>query len=83
MTRKAYALITVPAELSSEHRNDVSPSRGMGGGRTPRDVDGVISPATATVAAIQTALALRMLVGWPNFRPFVQPMDLWKADSAE
>jgi molybdopterin-synthase adenylyltransferase len=51
-----------------------------GGLQKTCDVDGVISPATATVAAIQTALALRMLVGWPNFQPFVQTMDLWKAE---
>jgi Dinucleotide-utilizing enzymes involved in molybdopterin and thiamine biosynthesis family 2 len=44
------------------------------------DVDGVISPATATVAAIQTALAFRMLVGWDDFQPFVQTVDLWKAE---
>jgi adenylyltransferase/sulfurtransferase len=51
-----------------------------GGLQKTCDVDGVISPVTATVAAIQTALALRMLVGWSDFQPFVQTMDLWKAE---
>jgi adenylyltransferase/sulfurtransferase len=51
-----------------------------GGLQKTCDVDGVISPVTATVAAIQTALALRLLVGWPDFQPFVQTVDLWKAE---
>lgn len=51
-----------------------------GGLQKTCDVDGVISPATATVAAIQTALALRLLVGWSDFQPFVQTVDVWKSE---
>lgn len=42
------------------------------------DVDGVLSSVTATVAALQCALALRLIVGWPDFRAYVQTIDVWK-----
>ena len=41
------------------------------------DVNGVISAVTATVAARQTALALRLLVGWPDFRATIETVDVW------
>jgi molybdopterin-synthase adenylyltransferase len=41
------------------------------------DVNGVISAVTATVAARQTALALRLLVGWPDFRASIETVDVW------
>jgi molybdopterin-synthase adenylyltransferase len=39
--------------------------------------DGVLSSVTASVAALQTSFALRLLVGWPDFKPFVQTVDVW------
>jgi len=45
------------------------------------DVNGIIAPATASVAALQTAMALRLLVGWPDFRCQIQQLDLWQATS--
>jgi molybdopterin-synthase adenylyltransferase len=44
------------------------------------DVDGVLSATTASVAALQTGLALRLLVGWNDFSPFVQTLDVWNAN---
>jgi molybdopterin/thiamine biosynthesis adenylyltransferase len=41
------------------------------------DVDGVLSSVTASVAALQCASALRLIVGWPDFRGFVQTLDVW------
>jgi molybdopterin/thiamine biosynthesis adenylyltransferase len=47
-------------------------------GRQPTcDVDGVLSSVTAAVAALQCASALRLLVGWPDFKGFVQTIDVW------
>jgi molybdopterin-synthase adenylyltransferase len=45
------------------------------------DVNGVISAVTATVAARQTALALRLLVGWPDFRTTIETIDVWTGAS--
>mgnify|MGYP001547735029 CR=1 FL=1 len=44
------------------------------------DIDGVISPITASVASLQTALALRYLAGWPDFAAFIQTIDVWNGD---
>jgi molybdopterin-synthase adenylyltransferase len=44
------------------------------------DVNGVLSPVTATVAAWQVAFTLRLLVGWDDFRSFVQTIDVWTGD---
>ena len=41
------------------------------------DVNGVLASATASVAASQTAMALRMIVGWPDFECRVHTMDVW------
>jgi molybdopterin-synthase adenylyltransferase len=41
------------------------------------DVDGVLSATAATVAARQTALAFRLLVGWPDFKCVVETTDVW------
>jgi adenylyltransferase/sulfurtransferase len=41
------------------------------------EVNGVLGPATASVAALQSALALRLLAGWDEFRSFVQTLDVW------
>src|SRR3954470_19176747 len=42
------------------------------------DVNGVISPITASVAAWQVAAALRLLVGWPGFECRIQSFDVWE-----
>jgi adenylyltransferase/sulfurtransferase len=44
------------------------------------DVNGVLGPATASVAALQSALALRLLSGWDGFRSFVQTLDVWSGE---
>ncbi len=45
------------------------------------DVNGVLSSTTATVAAAQSALALRLLVGWKDFRSYIQTMDVWTGEN--
>jgi molybdopterin/thiamine biosynthesis adenylyltransferase len=41
------------------------------------DVDGVLASTTASVAALQVAMALRMLVGWTDFECRVHAIDVW------
>jgi adenylyltransferase/sulfurtransferase len=41
------------------------------------DVDGVISPATASVAALQVAMALHLIAGWQDFAASIHTMDVW------
>ena len=41
------------------------------------DIYGVLSSTTAAVAALQVAAALRILVGWPDFRCSIQSIDVW------
>jgi molybdopterin-synthase adenylyltransferase len=41
------------------------------------DVDGVLAAATASVAALQTAFALRLIVGWNSFDCHVYTLDVW------
>jgi molybdopterin/thiamine biosynthesis adenylyltransferase len=45
------------------------------------DVNGIISPTTATVAAWQVSLALRILVGWSDFSCRIQSVDVWAGTS--
>jgi len=42
------------------------------------DVNGVIAPVTASVAALQVALVMRLLAGWDDFVAFIHTMDLWQ-----
>ena len=42
------------------------------------DVDGVLSSVTASVAALQVAMALRLIVGWDDFAAFIHTMDVWQ-----
>lgn len=42
------------------------------------ELNGVIASATASVAALQTAMALRMIVGWPDFKSRLHSFDIWK-----
>jgi molybdopterin-synthase adenylyltransferase len=44
------------------------------------DTAGVLNSVTATVAALQSTAALRILVGWPEFEPFIQTIDVWNGD---
>jgi len=41
------------------------------------DVNGVLSSTTATVAALQVAMSLRLIVGWPDFECHVHTLDVW------
>lgn len=41
------------------------------------DVDGVLASATASVAALQVAFGLRLIVGWPDFESYIHTMDVW------
>jgi hypothetical protein len=45
------------------------------------DVNGVLSSITASIAALQVALALRLIVGWHDYRGFIQSVDVWTSQS--
>lgn len=45
------------------------------------DVNGIISPTTATVASWQVSMALRLIVGWSNFSCRIQSFDVWAGTS--
>ncbi|MFL6463738.1 MAG: ThiF family adenylyltransferase [Bryobacteraceae bacterium] len=45
------------------------------------DVNGVISSTTASVAALQVAAALRLLVGARDFHPRIHSFDVWQETS--
>ena len=45
------------------------------------DVNGVIAPATASVAALQVAMTLRFLVGWSDFQARIHSSDVWDGTS--
>jgi molybdopterin/thiamine biosynthesis adenylyltransferase len=47
------------------------------------DVNGVIAATTAAVAALQVASALRLIVGWPDFRCRIHVMDVWEGTSKQ
>ena len=42
------------------------------------DVNGVLASATASIAALQVAMALRLLVGWPDFVCRIHTLDVWE-----
>lgn len=44
------------------------------------ELNGVIASATATVAAFQTAMVLRMIVGWANFESRLHSLDIWQGN---
>jgi molybdopterin-synthase adenylyltransferase len=44
------------------------------------DLDGVLNTITASVASLQSTLAMRVLVGWNEFESFVQTIDIWSAE---
>jgi adenylyltransferase/sulfurtransferase len=41
------------------------------------DVNGVLASTTASVASLQVAAALHLLVGWPDFCCSIRTMDVW------
>jgi molybdopterin-synthase adenylyltransferase len=45
------------------------------------DVHGVLASATASVAALQVALGLRVIVGWPDFACHIHTLDVWEGTS--
>ncbi len=47
------------------------------------DVNGVLASVTASVAALQVSLALRWLVGWPDFECRIHTMDVWEGTSKQ
>ncbi len=47
------------------------------------DVNGVLASVTASVAALQVSLGLRMLVGWENFQAKLHTMDVWEGTSKQ
>ena len=47
------------------------------------DVNGVLSSVTASVAALQVSLGLRLLVGWHDFRCRIHTMDVWDGSAKQ
>jgi molybdopterin/thiamine biosynthesis adenylyltransferase len=47
------------------------------------DVNGVLASTTASVAALQVALALRIIVGWDNFSCRIQTLDVWNGNAKQ
>ncbi|HEX4229235.1 MAG TPA: ThiF family adenylyltransferase [Bryobacteraceae bacterium] len=47
------------------------------------DVNGVLASTTAAIASLQVAAALRILVGWPDFRCSIQTMDVWEGSARQ
>jgi len=41
------------------------------------DVNGVLASTTASVASLQVAMSLRLIVGWPDFECYVHTFDVW------
>ncbi len=47
------------------------------------DVNGVLASVTASVASLQVATALRLLVGWPDFQARIHTLDVWEQTSKQ
>jgi molybdopterin/thiamine biosynthesis adenylyltransferase len=47
------------------------------------DVNGVICSVTASVASLQVAMALRLIVGWPDFGCRIHTFDVWEGSSKQ
>jgi molybdopterin-synthase adenylyltransferase len=45
------------------------------------DVNGVLASTTASIAALQVAMALRLLVGWPDFQSRIHTLEIWEGSS--
>lgn len=53
------------------------------GAQSTCDVSGVLASATASVAALQVALGLRILLGWNNFKARIHTMDVWEGTARQ
>lgn len=47
------------------------------------DVEGVLATASASVAALQVSLALRLIVGWDNFSARIHTLDVWQGTARQ
>ncbi len=47
------------------------------------DVNGVIAPVISSVASLQVAIAMRLIVGWPEFACRIQTLDVWEGSSKQ
>lgn len=47
------------------------------------DVNGVLAAATASVAALQSTIAMRLIVGWPDFACRILTLDVWTGESKQ
>ncbi|MGI8960046.1 MAG: ThiF family adenylyltransferase [Bryobacteraceae bacterium] len=47
------------------------------------DINGVLASTTAAVAALQIAIALRLLVGWSGFECRIHTLDVWEGTSRQ
>ena len=47
------------------------------------DVNGVIAPVTASVASLQVAMAMRLIVGWHDFACRIHTLDVWEGSSKQ
>jgi adenylyltransferase/sulfurtransferase len=54
-----------------------------GGVQPTCDVNGVLSPVTASVAALQVAMTFRLIAGWNDFAASIHTMDLWRGTAKQ
>jgi molybdopterin-synthase adenylyltransferase len=47
------------------------------------DVNGVLASTAAAVASLQVGAALRLLVGWPDFKCRIHTLDVWEGTSKQ
>jgi len=47
------------------------------------DVNGVLASTTASVASLQVAAALRLIVGWSGFECRIHTLDVWQGSSRQ
>ena len=47
------------------------------------DVNGVLAAVTASVASLQVATALRLIVGWPDFECRIHTLEVWSGASKQ
>jgi molybdopterin/thiamine biosynthesis adenylyltransferase len=47
------------------------------------DVNGVIAAVASSVASLQVAAAMRLIVGWPDFACRIQTLDVWEGSSKQ
>jgi molybdopterin-synthase adenylyltransferase len=47
------------------------------------EVNGVLAPATAAVASLQVAAALRLITGWEDFECTIHTLDVWQGTSRQ